>query len=96
MSHSRKRNNFSMDEEEENDKSVVKAMVTENNGEISCTVEETNRIRALLGLKPLRIDKPNEETKAVQNFKDKKEEQARYCVDRNLKLNRPIPDNLTL
>ena len=85
-----------MDEEEENDKSVVKAMVTENNGEISCTVEETNRIRALLGLKPLRIDKPNEETKAVQNFKDKKEEQARYCVDRNLKLNRPIPDNLTL
>jgi U4/U6.U5 tri-snRNP-associated protein 1 len=33
---------------------IPKAVVTESNGEISCSVEETNRIRALLGLKPLR------------------------------------------
>jgi hypothetical protein len=29
-------------------------LTVENNGEISASVEETNRVRALLGLKPLR------------------------------------------
>lgn len=29
--------------------------VTESNGEISCSVEDTNKLRAALGLKPLRI-----------------------------------------
>jgi U4/U6.U5 tri-snRNP-associated protein 1 len=43
-------------------------MVTENNGEISCSVEETNRIRALLGLKPLNTARANKEQEAVDNF----------------------------
>jgi hypothetical protein len=50
--------------------SFIKAVVTESNGEISCSVEETNRVRALLGLKPLKVEKQNAEAKAVQNFKD--------------------------
>ena len=34
---------------------IIPQMLTvENNGEISASVEETNRVRALLGLKPLR------------------------------------------
>ena len=36
----------------END-SEIKAVVNESNGEISCSIDETNRIRLLLGLKPL-------------------------------------------
>ena len=56
---------------------VIKAVVSENNGEISCSVEETNRIRALLGLKPLVINKPNEELKAVQNFHSQKDKQQK-------------------
>lgn len=65
--------------EKGNDKNdgVIKAVVSENNGEISCSVEETNRIRALLGLKPLVIDKPNEEFKAVQNFHSQKDKQQK-------------------
>ena len=30
---------------------LPRAHVTESNGEVSCSVEETNRIRALLGLR---------------------------------------------
>ena len=49
---------------------IIKATVTESNGEISCSVEETNRIRALLGLKPLVIDNnKSSDNKAVENFK---------------------------
>lgn len=55
----------------------IKAMVTESNGEISCSVEETNRIRSLLGMKPLKIDKPNDEMQAVQNFESKMEDDKR-------------------
>ncbi len=55
---------------------VVKAVVTESSsGEISCSIEETNRIRALLGLKPLSVG-PSKETQAVQNFKRQKQEEA--------------------
>ena len=72
---------------------VAKAVVTEENGEISCSVEETNRIRSLLGLKPLRgyNTDPNsqggphtdtstaheKEVEAVQNFKLKKDMETR-------------------
>ena len=56
---------------------LIKAVVTENNGEISCSVEETNRIRKLLGLKPLAIDKPNEETQAVNNFHTQKQQEKK-------------------
>eukprot|EP00602_Paraphysomonas_sp_CaronLab_P008497 CAMPEP_0185027142 /NCGR_PEP_ID=MMETSP1103-20130426/11931_1 /TAXON_ID=36769 /ORGANISM="Paraphysomonas bandaiensis, Strain Caron Lab Isolate" /LENGTH=816 /DNA_ID=CAMNT_0027561011 /DNA_START=222 /DNA_END=2672 /DNA_ORIENTATION=+ len=60
------------------DTNEIKAAVTESNGEISCSVEETNRIRALLGLKPLTTDKPSKLQQAVDNFKEqqKKLEQA--------------------
>jgi hypothetical protein len=47
--------------------------VSEDNGEISCSVEETNRIRALLGLKPLNDQRVNKEQIAVKNFHDKAE-----------------------
>ena len=53
--------------------SSIKATVTEENGEISCSVEETNRIRALLGLKPLNLERSNKEAEAVDNFREKQE-----------------------
>lgn len=56
------------------DEPIIKAVVTESNGEISCSVEETNRIRALLGMKPLKV---SGEVKAVQNHKAKEAENAR-------------------
>ena len=34
---------------------IPRALTAESNGEISCSIEETNRVRALLGLKPLKI-----------------------------------------
>ena len=56
------------------------ASCTEENGEISCSVEETNRIRALLGLKPLNTEKKNnEESVAVENFRLKREQEEK-CV----------------
>ena len=52
------------------DDNLMRATVTESNGEISCTVEETNRIRIALGLKPLdTTSKKNKEQEAVDNFK---------------------------
>jgi U4/U6.U5 tri-snRNP-associated protein 1 len=56
---------------------IVKASVTENNGEISCSIEETNRIRALLGLKPLKVDSRSKEQESIDNFNRKKEQEAR-------------------
>lgn len=50
---------------------VPKAIVTEDNGEISCSIEETNRIRTLLGLKPLKDTSQSKELEAVANFKAK-------------------------
>lgn len=46
------------------------AAVTEANGEISCSIEESNRIRAMLGLKPLVVKKLSQEAEAVSNFKE--------------------------
>ena len=56
---------------------AIKAEVTESNGEISCTVEETNRLRALLGLRPLDVDKSSKDKQAVDNFRSKREEEAK-------------------
>lgn len=53
----------------DNDEPVIRANVTENNGEISCSVEETNRIRIALGLKPLDTSRKGKEAEAVENFK---------------------------
>jgi len=60
---------------------IPQAVVSESNGEISCSVEESNRIRAMLGLKPLKTDDGGEtsaEAVAVQNFRDKAEEDQKY------------------
>jgi hypothetical protein len=66
-----------MDETPNNDKSsLVKAAVTEENGEISCSVEETNRIRALLGLKPLAVKSKDQQS--VDNFKEKQLAEQKY------------------
>lgn len=55
----------------------IKAMVTDNDGEISCSVEETNRIRALLGLRPLNMDKGDNEKEAVKNFRLNREREQK-------------------
>jgi U4/U6.U5 tri-snRNP-associated protein 1 len=62
-----------MNEEEHS----IKATVTESNGEISCSIEETNRIRALLGLKPLKVDSKSKEQISVENFHKQKEDEAK-------------------
>ena len=62
------------------DNGFVKAAVSEQNGEISCSIEETNRIRAMLGMKPLVLEQDSEEQKAVRNFKKKQEEDKRLVV----------------
>ena len=55
------------------------ATVTEDNGEISCSVDETNRIRAALGLKPLNLESSkNQEQQAVENFKSIREKEERF------------------
>ncbi|CAM9264313.1 unnamed protein product, partial [Ectocarpus fasciculatus] len=62
------------------DYTALKATVTETNGEIACSVEETNRLRAALGLKPLKIDATdgqNKELQSVENFKRSREEGER-------------------
>lgn len=60
------------------------AITSEDNGEISCTVDETNRIRALLGLKPLNIEKTgksqSDEAIAVENFR-RKQQSEKYEID---------------
>jgi hypothetical protein len=58
----------------------IKAMVTDENGEISCSVDETNRIRALLGLRPLNNEKGSNEREAVQNFHASREKERRFAV----------------
>ncbi len=57
---------------------IPKAIVSEQNGEISCSIEETNRVRALLGLKPLKDrDSKSAESIAVENYKNKREDEER-------------------
>ena len=58
----------------------VRAVVSEKDGEISCTIEETNRIRALLGMKPLMMSDGqlrNQEHDAVLNLQRKKDEETK-------------------
>lgn len=52
-------------------------------------MEETNRIRAMLGMKPLNVEtKMNEERVAVDNFRNKaeKEKKSREAEELRLKL----------
>lgn len=64
---SEEENNHATDAPSDN---FPKAAVTEANGEISCSIEESNRIRAMLGLKPLVVKKLSQEAEAVSNFKE--------------------------
>jgi U4/U6.U5 tri-snRNP-associated protein 1 len=59
-----------------NEEPIVKAIVSEDNGEISCSIDETNRIRALIGLKPLN-DSSNKDKEALQNFRNKQESEKK-------------------
>lgn len=45
----------------------LRAQLTSQNGEISCSVEETNRIRAALGLRPLRTESSTKSELVVSN-----------------------------
>ena len=54
-----------------NEDNFPKAVTTESNGEISCSIEETNRIRAELGLPPLELD---DDQKEPQKSEEKDEE----------------------
>lgn len=74
----------------DNDDYFPKATVSEVGGEISCSIEETNRIRAELGLPPLEIDN-EEETKTedgvviVDMDKQRREEAIREKLERSKK-----------
>lgn len=66
--------------------STFKAVVSEENGEISCSVDETNRIRRLLGLKPLNVTTQTAEFQAVENFRAKKEMEASILETESIRL----------
>lgn len=74
----------------DNDDYFPKATVSEVGGEISCSIEETNRIRTELGLPPLEIDN-EEETKTedgvviVDMDKQRREEAIREKLERSKK-----------
>lgn len=79
-------NNKSSSPRYDSEEQIVTAIVSEDNGEISCSVEETNRIRALLGLKPLNASS-NKDKEALQNFRlkqesDKKNKEANEVRER--------------
>jgi hypothetical protein len=58
----------------------IRAVTTEANGEISCSVEEWNKIRAKLGLKPLK-EGPSSEKLAEENMRKAREDVSRcLCV----------------
>ena len=63
--------------EELNNSSFPEAIVTEANGEISCSIEETNRIRALLGMRPLRIDSAEQQKKEKDAEKERLDEEEK-------------------
>ena len=58
---------------------VPRAQVSEKDGEISCSVEETNRIRAALGLKPLRIDSKDDAQEQIRQNIARAEREARQA-----------------
>ena len=56
--------------EQPNEEPIPRAVTTEEGGEISCSVEETNRIRAQLGLPPLEMDDNKPTTEDSQKDED--------------------------
>ena len=58
------------------DAPLLRAAVTESGNEISCSIDETNRLRAALGLKPLRVE-TREEAAAAARARVAEAERAR-------------------
>merc|ERR1712146_585947 len=77
---------FGKEENEPNDKrdNVYTAKVTERNGVISCSIEETNRIRLSLGLKPLNVGKKSNDNNEMPQ-KDEKEETKKEETNKSRK-----------
>jgi len=77
--------NVEMDEDLE---LIPSAKTTESNGEISCSIEETNRVRLQLGLKPLKVSttmskKEKEERAFAEKLeKEKLAQQSQEFKDR--------------
>jgi U4/U6.U5 tri-snRNP-associated protein 1 len=67
---------------EEVEEAIPTAQVTNSGNEISCTVEETNRIRALLGLKPLKVDKDDKDDKETAGAKLAKDNAKKLIEER--------------
>ena len=72
-----------------------KAQVTESGGEISCSIEETNRIRAELGLPPLELDN-EEETKTEDGVVliDMEKQQREQAIKEKLEKSRQRREQL--
>lgn len=56
--------------------STLRATVTSRNGEITCSVEETNRVRAALGLRPLRTETSAAKEEPVEDKQSSRKAQA--------------------
>jgi len=70
--------------EEGNIDYIPKAKVTvSGNGDLSCSIDETNRIRAMLGLRPLDIDKDRIE----KEKKDEEARKAREVFEKEMRIN---------
>jgi len=69
------RSKRSISPEQSKVESTPQVEVTVNsNGEATCSIEETNKLRLALGLKPLKVEDPKEKEKnAEQQLKDKQE-----------------------
>ncbi|KAF0694273.1 Aste57867_14843 [Aphanomyces stellatus] len=59
------------------DKTTMSEKVTEKNGEISMSIEETNKLRLSMGLKPLRLDKPKDKEVDLTKSREEREDDAR-------------------
>ena len=64
---------------------IPRALVTESGDEVSCSIEETNRIRAALGLRPLDVgtsSKPKEVDVRVDAAKAREAEELKARIER--------------
>lgn len=63
----------------------IRPVVSESNGEISMSLEETNRVRAMLGLKPLNVG-PSKEDREAENHRRHLAEQAQQKEQADVEL----------
>lgn len=63
--------------------------VTEKNGEISCSIEETNRLRLSLGLKPLQLEKKKSTVVDLsQTTQEREQAQAQAEIQKRVRLSK--------